>query len=685
MNVYLSTTVLYELGFKNMKSVTEFFPLIDDPANIFYSKLKNIFLYGIQSKPTIYDINRVKRTIEFNICGETHIILKNYDARKIHLDKSLRGKFAYLPLLFKTDLLKKDTTVGGELVDVNVGRIKFSRIVPDYTKGDKYNNIDGFVQTSNLPFIFISFSDDRINEFNEIKIIERIVNGTHEELIIGLPLGIVGLDPEKDLYDISILPSGNLTTSKFYKHNPSRYNDDYRSIYRPVIGRKFVVDESTNESKWYLYDIDSNYEEILIDSYDNKPIYYNHSNRWPYYYGNTIPCTNKLRLFHSETENHVYSFIIVDRVCGKDYSNKETKEIKLIHKDINSINYYLENDMQVRMNSVRPINPYFDNRNYKVEYDIIIDCYLTNINIRYYLLSYFDESLRVTRFHNSENRYTFNDGLGGSYDVYPEIETLKPEAQGMEPVIWKDLNPPSGTPAKDAINSFTSSLKDMYNRTFTHNMYEFSTEAYYYKNNPQYEAHYINSPIFNCLCFSLYCPYDKEKKIQRESYNVGRLSYYLNSSAKGGLKTIKCSPITNLCKSFERTINYIKYTNLLDASIKGMIEHPDLKDDTLTNYKFMIGYTDSQGIIDSTGVTLKDIYGNNLYLESQPTELILFGISKNRDYSNPNNMLFENPYLPSSTSTNNLSLEYDEHNINVKTTSGSVSKELIESFIIIYK
>lgn len=668
-----------------MKSVTEFFPLIDDPANVFYSKLKNIFLYGIQSKPTIYDLNRVKRTIEFNICGEAHVIRKKYDVRKIHLDKSIRGTFAYLPLLFKTNLLKKDTTVGGELVGVNVGRIKFNKIVLDYTKTIKYNNIDGFVQTSNLPFLFINFDSDRINEFNEIKIIERLIDNTYEELVIGLPLGIVSLDPEKDLYDISILPSGELTTSTFYKHNSSRYKDDYRSIYRPVIGRKFVVDESTNESKWYLYDIDSNYEEILIDSYDNEPIYYNQSNRWPYYYGNTIPSTNKLRLFHSETENHIYSFIVVDRIYGKDYSDNETKEITLIHRNINVINYYLENDMQVRLKSVRPIDTYFDNRNYKVEYDIIIDCYLTNINIRYYLLSYFDESIRVTRFQNEESCYTFTDSLDESYNVYPEIETLKPQVQGMEPVIWKDLNPPSETPAKDAIASFMSSLKAMYNRTFEHNMYEFSTESYYYMNNPQYDAHYINSPIFNCLCFSLYCPYDKEKKIQGELYNVGRLSYYVNCSTERGTGIITCHPVTNLCKNFERTLNYIKYTNLLDDSIRGMMEHPELKDDTLTNYKFMIGYIDNQSIIDTYGVVLKDIYGNNLYLESQPTKLILFGISKNRNYFNPDNMLFENPYLPSSSLTNNLALEYVNHNINVKTTSGSVPANLIESFIIIYR
>lgn len=674
--------MLYELGFENMKSVTEFFPLIDDPANVFYSKLKNIFLYSAQLKPTIYDLNRVKRTIEFNICGETHIIRKNYDARKIHLDESIRGTFAYLPLLFKTNLLKKDTTIGGELVDVNVGRIKFNRIVSNYTKSTKYNNLDGFVQTSNLPFLFINFDSTRINEFNEIKILERLIDNTHEELIIGLPLGIVGLDTKKDLYDISILPYDNPTTDIFYKHNLSRYKDDYRSIYRPVIGRKFVVNESTNESKWYLYDIDSNYEEILIDSYDNEPVYYNQSNRWAYYYGNMISSTNKLRLFHSESENHIYSFIVVDSLYGKDYVGEGTKEIALIHKQINRINYYLENDIQVPAGSIRPIDKYFDN---KVEYDIIIDCYLTNINIRYYLLSYFDESTRVPRFQNDESCYTFTDSLGELYNIYPEITTLKPYVQGMECVIWEDLKPPSGTPAEDAITSFMSSLKAMYNKTFEHNIYEFSNESYYYLNNPQYIAHYINSPIFNCLCFSLYCPYDKEKKIQGELYNVGRLSSYINRSAKKVTEITTYQPITNLCKSFERTINYIKYTNLLNDSIRGMMEHPELKNDTLTNYKFMIGYIDSQSIIDTDGVVLRDIYGNNLYLDTPPAKLILFGISKNRDYSDPSNMLFENPYLPSSTSTNNLDLEYIDHNINVRTTSDNVSAGLIESFIIIYR
>ena len=676
-----------------MNSVAEIFPLIDEPANIFYSKLKNIFLYDIQVRPIIYNLNRVKRTIEFNLVGENHTIRMNYDARKINYFKNLIGKFVYLPLRFHSpSMLKKDTTSGGELVDVNVGRFKFNCINRDLPP-------DGFEKVLNLPFWFTEFDDKRVNEFNEIKIIQSNTHGKSGDLIIGLPLGIVNLDPKCGLYDISTIPYHYTDTSIFYEHDYSRYKDTHTSIYRPIIGRKLVIDESSPISNWYLYDIDSNYDEILIDSKDDSFVY-SGIKRYPYHYGNTITHTNKLHLYYHCSETNIHSFILIDKFYPHFiYNDNNTlyRRIVLIHHNINRINKCLETGKPVPAGSIRPLDTEAKNNTLKVEYDILIDCYLTNINIRYYFLSVFDEAFRFNRFTNNENTFSYTDKEGYEYVVYPEIETLTPSRQGLEPVIWRNLNLTNTSGANEAYARFMERMRNMYNQTCDYNFVTFSENAYFYLNRPfkesdpddPYIAHYVNAPVFNCLCFSMYCPIDKERKVHKEILDIGRLSRYVYYENKKHKRIIKCDPLTKMCANYKQAPMYVgggdvnsKYNIKSKDFNYFMLNHKYLEDDTLTNYEFIVGYVEKHTPLKVGLTTLKDIYGKDIELEVENSKLHLFGLC----LINENGLvIFDNQDDDNSFYNNHELNIYCENGHLMVSTNTQIEQNTIESFIIAYR
>ena len=99
-------------------TLDSFFPLIDDPANIFFSKLRNIFTKSLFQTLHTKAIHRVRREVSLSFQGMGRIIKKVYDLRNLKIEDE--GKSLYLCFPMGRNILSNmDTTVAGEEVPVN--------------------------------------------------------------------------------------------------------------------------------------------------------------------------------------------------------------------------------------------------------------------------------------------------------------------------------------------------------------------------------------------------------------------------------------------------------------------------------------------------------------------------------------------------------------------------------------
>lgn len=217
----------------SIKPITDLFPLIDDPANQFYSKLKSLYLSFMQAKAGIKRNNRNKYTIIVNYPNisyplecviDVRDIKKEIEALEAPLNKNI---FLYAKVeCVKKIVANEETTTVGENIPVNEYAI--------------YNNLN--VYESYL----LGYSLQVFSIGKEEKV---LIEETNTRVYIYILVCRV---------DYTLLQNLDLKPEK----------EEYVSLYKPEIGRHWELTRSGNTTKWNLYSIDSNFEEILIDSSD---------------------------------------------------------------------------------------------------------------------------------------------------------------------------------------------------------------------------------------------------------------------------------------------------------------------------------------------------------------------------------------------------------------------------------
>jgi hypothetical protein len=217
----------------SIKPITELFPLIDDPANQFYSKLKSLYLSFMQAKASIKRNNRNKYTIIVNYPNISYSLECVIDVREIKKEiealeaPSNKNVFLYAKVeCVKKIVSNEETTTVGEVIPVN-----------EYAL---YNNLN--VHNSNL----LGYSLQVFSIGNEEKV---LIEETNTRVYIYILVCRV---------DYSLLQDLNLKPEK----------EEYVSLYKPEIGRHWELTRSGNTTQWNLYAIDSNFDEILLDSSD---------------------------------------------------------------------------------------------------------------------------------------------------------------------------------------------------------------------------------------------------------------------------------------------------------------------------------------------------------------------------------------------------------------------------------
>lgn len=221
--------------FYNLKSL---FPLIDDPANIFYSRLKTLLLSLLSIHPQIErkDRNRYKISLEFNNRHNSSTII---DLRKY--EEQYRENLPNLTYLY---LKLKVTTVWSTSIEKTIS----GQSIP--VKEQKVS-IAGITSFSKL----VSSESTLLDE--ESVLIEDFDNPATRKvfLLIG---SIEKLYNDDDT--LFLVPSYKYTDLPKSRNFPVNYN----TIYRPDVGRKWVINK--NDKSWTLFSLDSDRREILIDS-----------------------------------------------------------------------------------------------------------------------------------------------------------------------------------------------------------------------------------------------------------------------------------------------------------------------------------------------------------------------------------------------------------------------------------
>ena len=218
----------------NIKPLSSLFPLIDDPANIFYSKLKNIFL----SYPTTFlhvkAVNRTERVVEIHFPFSTQVWKVKQDIRTLPEEVSsdmanliISNYNAYVLVDFtKTHKKNTENTTSGEVIPVDEYVLSLNRVWP------------------NLRFYK-----------SKEKVIITEDSSTH--ISVGFKVG-----------DRLEVRTGGLFD--FFPVEKSGIKDEFKAIYKPIIGRRIhfhkVVSGVLTFWKWDLYDVDSNLEVHLLDS-----------------------------------------------------------------------------------------------------------------------------------------------------------------------------------------------------------------------------------------------------------------------------------------------------------------------------------------------------------------------------------------------------------------------------------
>jgi hypothetical protein len=222
----------------NIKPLSSLFPLIDDPANVFYAKLKNIFL----SYPTTFlhvkALNRYTRVAEIQLPFSTRVWKVKQDVRTFpevvttDIDNHSTSNYnAYVIVeFFKTHKNNSETTTSGEVIPVDEYILSLQRVLKTFS-------------------------------FYKSKEKVIILQNDSSCVVVGFKAG----DCIKKDHSLELVDSFDI-----YPHESKSSKEEYKGLYKPVVGRRIHFHKIESGIftywTWDLYDIDSELKAHLIDS-----------------------------------------------------------------------------------------------------------------------------------------------------------------------------------------------------------------------------------------------------------------------------------------------------------------------------------------------------------------------------------------------------------------------------------
>ena len=225
---------------ENCRSLFSLFPLIDDSANIFYSKLKTLFFSTATNRPIVERISRIRYRVTFNSSNgyaiKGTINLNDPDLKTEVQQAGNTPIYLYVRVYFYTTLRStQEITTTGEVIPVDEKKIYASGSFQSFD----YNTL---VRTTPITDEDVCLIDSQ--------------RDTEAYLLVGrlhLWNQLVVLEPTFPYAD--------------YKET-TQYPLTFETLYKPDIGRKWVVTKSPY--RWDMYSIDTDGNEYLIDSSDTQ-------------------------------------------------------------------------------------------------------------------------------------------------------------------------------------------------------------------------------------------------------------------------------------------------------------------------------------------------------------------------------------------------------------------------------
>lgn len=450
------------------KHVDSLFPVIDDPANMFYSRVRNIISSLNTTHLHVKALNRTDRLITLIFPFSTRLWKIKVDRRNIDsevVDCLSSGNVCngYAVICFlKAHKRTSETTSTGEIIPVDTYSLHFRGVSKELS----------YFQTKEK-LIVADEGDDFLNLGIRISESMRI---------------------EHHLPDFEYLDN-------------TAYKQTYKSTYRPIIGRKVVFTQTSSTViswMWDLYDIDSDYNEILIDSsvedYPSlRPLNFVHSysscgfsNIWPICYGPAIDHPVSLTFCKSKSDTSPYptgTSTVTVKVMEKEFASDEDPVDISMYK---GTDYFLNNRGLVEPQYLQSFIQGFrigyhkntiqesDLREYYQEEILLALCFIFNINFRHlYGASFNRQMYENTQYYRSGDHLsilpiptiqvddaranvTIPDEFTKTYGQTPPISDIRNmyylDAFNDSSVVWNTsvLNTPTAVPLIQ--NSFGGNL-----------------------------------------------------------------------------------------------------------------------------------------------------------------------------------------------------------------------------------
>ena len=225
---------------ENCRSLFSLFPLIDDSANIFYSKLKTLFFSTATNRPIVERISRIRYRVTFNSSNgyaiKGTINLSSPDLKTEVQQAGDTPIYLYVRVYFYTTLQStQEITTTGEVIPVDEKKIYASGSFQPFD----YNTL---VRTTPVTDEDVCLIDSQ-REKEAYLLVGRL--HLWNQLVV--------LEPTFPYAD--------------YKET-TQYPLTFETLYKPDIGRKWVVTKSPY--RWDMYSIDTDGNEYLIDSSDTQ-------------------------------------------------------------------------------------------------------------------------------------------------------------------------------------------------------------------------------------------------------------------------------------------------------------------------------------------------------------------------------------------------------------------------------
>ena len=239
-----------------LESIHNIFPLIDDPANIFYSKIKQWF--QIQSNFHLHckATSRVERIVEAKFMGISRTYTCSFNTVATLKEEDI-DNYLYIRYTFvESHKDNFELTTSGEHIPVDIS--------------DLY-----ILENSPKPFVLV-------NQDNTVLFERDPDNHDKPHYFVYIRVGKVYRNEYSQL-DI--------------KNTEFCYSElHFEDAYRPSIGRLWVLSKRSsalttkqsvldNNYDWKLYNIDSDNNYTLIDSSDSLPTSFGATIIWPAQYG----------------------------------------------------------------------------------------------------------------------------------------------------------------------------------------------------------------------------------------------------------------------------------------------------------------------------------------------------------------------------------------------------------------